>query len=214
MELSSHDVIYEFDFDDIKPKEEKFNIAEYKRDVYKKIKTALEIDKEGYNIFLIDDFSKMKLKNIKEYIKEIYKARNKPKDICYVIKEDAERPYPLYISGGKGYLLKETVRSLQKKYLNSIYNFYNGVAIKEKEEILDDIQSKRNKLVTELMDSAADKGFKIKSNDNGFTFVPIKEDEIMTEVEYEELNDDDKKDILSKVTDLKLQSTEILDKLK
>ena len=51
MELSSHDVIYKFDFDGIQPKEEKFNIAEYKRDVYKKLKTALEIDKEGYNIF-------------------------------------------------------------------------------------------------------------------------------------------------------------------
>ncbi|MCD3194130.1 AAA family ATPase [Clostridium botulinum C] len=214
MELSSHDVIYKFDFHGIQPKEEKFNIAEYKRDVYKKLKTALEIDKEGYNIFLIDDFSKMKLKNIKEYIKEAYKDRSKPKDICYVIKEDAERPYPLYISGGKGYLLKDTVRGLQKKYLNVIYNFYNGVAIKEKEEILDDIQGKRSKLVNELMKSAEDKGFKIKSNDNGFTFVPIKEDEIMTEVQYEELDDNDKKDILSKVTELKLQSTEILDKLK
>lgn len=214
MELSSHDVIYDFDFGDIELEEEKFSIAEYKKDVYRKIKTALEIDRDGYNIYLVDDFSKTKLRNIREYIKEMYKDRGKPQDICYVIKEDPERPYPIYISGGKGYLLKETLVKIQKKYLNVVYNFYNGAAIKEKEEIIDDIQTRRTKLVTKLMDSSKEKGFKIKSNDNGFTFVPIKDDDIMTEVEYDDLGEEEKKEILDKVTELKLQSTDILDKLK
>lgn len=71
MELSSHDVIYEFKIDDLEIKEDKFNVPEYKREVYKKIKTALEIDKEGYNVYLVDDFSKMKLKNYKEIYRGI-----------------------------------------------------------------------------------------------------------------------------------------------
>ncbi|KGM97416.1 ATP-dependent protease [Clostridium novyi A str. 4552] len=214
VELSSHDVVYEFKIDNLEVKEDKFNVPEYKREVYKKIKTALEIDKEGYNVYLVDDFSKMKLKNIKKYIEEFYIGKNKPQDICYVIKEDAEKPYPIFLSGGKGYILKRTVNDLQKKYLNSIYNFYNGACIKEKDEIIDSIQSKRHKLVSELMESAKEKGFKIKSTEGGFTFVPIKSNSIMTELEYDELGDEEKGDILSKVSELKIQSSKILDELK
>ena len=214
MELSSHDVIYEFKIDDLEIKEDKFNVPEYKREVYKKIKTALEIDKEGYNVYLVDDFSKMKLKNIKKYIEEFYIEKSKPQDICYVIKEDAEKPYPIFLSGGKGYILKKTVEDLQKKYLNSIYNFYNGACIEEKDEIIDSIQVERHKLVSELMESAKEKGFKIKSTEGGFTFVPIKSNSIMTEMEYDELEENEKKNILSKVSKLKIQSSKILDDLK
>lgn len=214
MELSSHDVIYEFKIDDLEIKEDKFNVPEYKREVYKKIKTALEIDKEGYNVYLVDDFSKMKLKNIKKYIEEFYIGKSKPQDICYVIKEDPEKPYPIFLSGGKGYILKKTVEDLQKKYLNSIYNFYNGACIEEKDEIIDSIQVERHKIVSELMESAKEKGFKIKSTEGGFTFVPIKSNSIMTEMEYDELEENEKKDILSKVSKLKIQSSKILDDLK
>lgn len=214
MELSSHDIVYNFDFKDIDLREDKFNLPEYKWEVYENIRTALEIEEEGYNVYLIDDFSKVKLKNLKDYIEEILKDRGRPKDICYVIKEDAEKPYPLYISNGKGYLLKTIIEEIQDTYFKTIYEFYNGSTNKEKEEIIEVIQKKRNELITELMDNAHNQGFDLRSTSKGFTFIPVTDGEIMTEKEYDALEPKRKEEILNKVNDLKIKSAEILDSLK
>jgi predicted ATP-dependent protease len=214
MELSSHDVIYNFDFRDIDLRKDKLDLPEYNWEVYENIKTALEIEDEGYNVYLIDDFSKVKLKNLKEYIEEIFKNRDKPKDICYVIKEDAEKPYPLYISDGKGYLFKKTMEEIQSFYFKSIYEFYNGSTNKDKEEIIENIQKKRSELITELMNNAHNQGFDLRSTNRGFTFIPISNGEVMTEKEYDALEPKSKEEILKKVNNLKIKSTEILDSLK
>lgn len=214
MELSSQDVIYNIDFKDIDLREDKLDLPEYKWEVYENIRTALEIEDEGYNVYLIDDFSKVKLKNLKEYIEEILKNRDKPKDICYVIKEDPEKPYPLYISNGKGHLFKKTIEEIQNFYFKSIYEFYNSSTNKKKEEIIENIQKKRSELINELMSNAHKQGFDLRSTTRGFTFIPITNGEIMTEKEYDALEPKSKEEILKKVNDLKIKSAEILDSLK
>ena len=214
MELSSHDIIYNFEFENSNLRVERFSLPEYVEDVYDRIRTAIDIDEEGYNVYLIDDFSKAKLEDLKEYINEILKTRNKPKDICYVIKEDANIPYALYVANGKGNYLKETITELQEGYYKIIYNFYNGSICKEKEEIVEKIQEKRSDLVTNLMNNAHNCGFEIRSTNKGFTFIPVKDGEIMTEKEYDSLNSEQKEEILKNVSDLKDESTKILEALK
>ena len=214
MELSSHDIIYNFEFENSNLRVERFSLPEYVEDVYDRIRTAIDIDEEGYNVYLIDDFSKAKLEDLKEYINEILKTRNKPKDICYVIKEDANIPYALYVANGKGNYLKETITELQESYYKIIYNFYNGSICKEKEEIVEKIQEKRSDLVTNLMNNAHNCGFEIRSTNKGFTFIPVKDGEIMTEKEYDSLNSEQKEEILKNVSDLKDESTKILEALK
>lgn len=214
MELSSQEVIYKFEFNDIDLREDKFNLPEYKDEVYEKIKTSFDIDEEGYNVYLIDDFSKMKLNNIKEFIGEFYKYKDKPKDICYVIKEDSLKPYAIYVSNGKGYTLKRTIENLQKKYLDVIYKFYNEPVVIEKEKIIDNIQRQRGNLISELIESANEKGFDIKATNKGFTFIPINNGEAMTEKQYDILVSKEKDKILENINKLKFESIQILDTLK
>lgn len=213
-ELLSQDTTYKFDIENISSNNEKCDLPEYAGDVYDKIESALNINKEGYNVFLIDDFSKNKLNNIKDFISKIFSNRDKPKDIVYVINEDPDKPFPLFLSNGKGIILKETVEELQDIYIKASYDFYTSSVCKEKEEIIEDIQKKRNKLINELMDSAHDKGFEIRSTTKGFTFIPLKGEEIMTEKEYDELEAEKKDEILNKVSELKNKSQEILERLK
>lgn len=214
MELSSQEVIYKLEFNDSDLSEDEFNLPEYKEEVYKKITTALDIEKEGYNVYLIDDFSKMKLNNIREFISEIYKYKAKPKDICYVIKEDSLKPYAIYVSNGKGYTLKRTIENLQKKYLDIIYKFYNEPVVIEKEKIIDNIQRQRGNLIADLIESANEKGFDIRATNKGFTFIPIDNGEAMTEKQYDLLDSKEKDKILENINELKVESIQILDTLK
>lgn len=214
IELLSQDTTYKFDVENINSNNNKFNLPEYTGDVYHKIKSALNINKEGYNVFLIDDFSKNKLNNIKEFISKIFSNRDKPQDIVYVINEDPDKPFPLFLSNGKGRVLKEIVEELQDAYIKASYDFYTSSVCKGKEEIIENIQKKRNELINELMDSAHAKGFEIRSTTKGFTFIPLKGEEIMTEREYDELEAEKKEEILNKVSELKNKSQEILEGLK
>lgn len=213
-ELLVKEIKYGFDMDNTNFDKRKHNLPEYTEEVYENITTALNIDSEGYNVYLIDDFSKLKLENIKEYISEELKHKGKPKDICYVICDNPEKPFSMLLSNGKGRILKETVELIQEEYLKSTYEFYNSSNDKEKETIIENIHEQRNNLVEELINKAKEAGFEIKSSGKGFTFIPLKGDESMTEKEYDDLEDYEKEEMLEKVADLKNSSQKMLEQLR
>ena len=85
-ELTPKEVIYNEDFTSGIGEKESYG-NEY-QGVFKKIDEALSINKEGFNVYLIDEFSKQKLKDIMVHLEDKMKSRGKPKDICYVTLED------------------------------------------------------------------------------------------------------------------------------
>lgn len=214
IELSAQDIRYEFNTENVEIKNKFNDLPEYTYEVYDKIKLTLNIEKDLYNMYLIDDFSKEKLNNIKEYAGKILESRDKPKDICYVVSENPNKPFPLFLCNGKGKVLKETVENIQNKYFEIIYDFYSNSSYKEKEDIIEGINEKRNSLVKELINTAHDEGFEVRTISKGFTFIPLKDDEVMTEKEYDDLDSDKKEEILKKVDELKVKSQDLLKNLK
>lgn len=73
-ELLPKDIIYEFSFNKDIIEEKNEYIPGYDN-IYKSISTSLEIKEDGYNIYIIDDFSKNKIENIKNFISKILKKR-------------------------------------------------------------------------------------------------------------------------------------------
>jgi len=67
-ELTPKDIIYEFDIENMDRVESLDSMPQYS-DVIENIKTAMSIDKEGFNVYLIDDFSKESLKEYYEICK-------------------------------------------------------------------------------------------------------------------------------------------------
>ena len=80
-----------------------------------KIKKALSIKKDGYNIYYVDSFSKEKLEELIEFIEELYIDDKKPEDICYASNGDSTNPMVLVLENGKGQILKEMVEDMKKK---------------------------------------------------------------------------------------------------
>jgi len=212
-ELTPKDIIYEFDIEDMDSRETIDSMPQYV-DVIENIKTAMSIDTEGFNIYLIDDFSKETLKDIMKYVNKILENKKKPKDICYVLYEDENSPKPIFVSNGGGNKLKEIVEEMQDEYLECTFQFYNGSTNKEKEEIQESIHRKRNELIGTLIDTAKDRGFDIKSTNSGFTFMPLSGGKEMSENEYDTLNKERKEDILDIAKMLKDKAKEILEELK
>lgn len=212
-ELTPKDIIYDFDINRVSASEEKWMLPQYS-EAYKKIKTALQIDNDGYNIYLVDDYSKDRIKHIIEYVKDIFKDNKAPDDICYVVKDDDKQPIPIILSNGLGNKFKAVLEELQGLYSEYTFQFYNDSENKEKDNLVDKIQKKRNEIINSLVEVSKNSGFDIKSNNGGFTFIPLNEGREMTEEEYEDLDMDEKDAMISKVNELKAKAKDILEQLK
>jgi hypothetical protein len=77
-QLTANDILYKFEFENIDYRNELEHIPEYSS-VYEKIKETIDIERSGYNIYLIDDFSKDKLKNIINYIEKNLENKCSPR---------------------------------------------------------------------------------------------------------------------------------------
>jgi predicted ATP-dependent protease len=213
LQLTPNEVIYEFNAPSLGQKS-RANYNPAYNEVFKRIKMAMEIKDLGYNVYLIDNYSKEKVEGLKGYIKDILKKRKNPKDICYVVYEDEKSPKALFLVNGNGMKLKKALEDMQNDYAEAAFQFYNNTNNKEKEDLLQDIQKKRTELVTNLVEISKKEGFDVKATGSGFMFIPLKNGSAMTEREYDELEISEKEKMLSKVSILKSDAQDILDNLK
>ena len=212
-ELTPSEVLFNVDLNEGDGRTKLKDIPE-NSSAYKKIRRAISIEKEGYNLYLIDTFSKEKLQDLKEYIEDLYKDAEAPNDICYVTMNEARRPEAIFLTNGKGKELKEAVENIKNSYYDVAMEFYNSSSESEKDSIIDDIHKKRTNYIGELVDMAKVEGFDVKATSGGFAFIPLKEGESMTEKEYDDLSEDNKDSIVVKASSLKKKAEVVLEKLK
>ena len=212
-ELTPSEIMFKLEVTDTDADKGTKGIKEF-NDAYKKVERAINIDKEGYNLYLIDTFSKDKLKDLTTFIEKKYKDLEAPRDICYVTLEDVNRPEAIFVANGKGKKLKETVDDIKNCYLEAVDDFYGDSSNDEKDYLVEDIQNKRNSYINELTKMAKEEGFEVKATSKGFAFIPLSGDEAMTEKEYDDLEDENKNVIVAKAGNLKKKAESILEELK
>lgn len=211
-ELTPQEVIYNEDFTNGILGKENYR-SEYS-EVFKRIDEALSINKEGFNVYLIDEFSKQKLSDLASHIEEKLEERSNPKDICYVTLEDARCPRVVFLENGVGERLEETLEHIKSFYYEEIYAFYNSSINEEKEYIINDVQKKRNDYIGQLIKNAKEEGFDLKATSSGFAFIPLLDGEAMTEEEFDDLEENNKGDISVKAGKLKEEAEVVLEELK
>ena len=213
-ELTPNEIIFSTVCNDI-AKQSNINRIPKNKTTLNKIKKALSVEKDGYNIYYVDSFSKEKLEDLIKYVESIYENKDKPQDICYVINGEPMTPIPLFVPNGKGRLLKEMLDDIKEKYIDCINDFYSSSSDDEKEEIIEDISEKRNNYITSLMNMAKAKNFDIKATSSGFVFIPLKDQgDEMTKDEYNKLEGETQESIEKQASNLKKEAETVLEKLK
>lgn len=194
--------------------EDSFETLDILDNEYKKIDRSVNIKRPGYNLYLIDDYSKDRVDELKKYIEDKYKYLEAPKDICYVVLEDSKKPEVIFVSNGNGKRLNGVLEEIKNYYIDIIEEFYNVSVNSEKEVLLQEIQDRRDIYINDLMESANKENFDLKLTDKGFAFIPLIEDEVITEKNYEKLSDKKKDDISNKATKLKRKAELVIKKIR
>ena len=71
-------------------------------DVRKKIKKSIDIDKPGYNLFIVDNYSRDRIEITRKWIENMYRGKKLPTDIVLCTLQDINNPISLILPGGKG----------------------------------------------------------------------------------------------------------------
>lgn len=218
-ELTPREIVYNESFAIEKSDANDSVVVLEQEEIFKTIEEALNINKSGFNIYLVDSFSNKKLEELIEHVKSVFSGRSRPRDICYVTLEDTRKPSIITMENGFGIKLYEYLEKIKTSYFDKIFDFYNSSINDEKEKIIEDINKKRNDYIGNLIKAVKDDGFELKATSVGISFIPI-EDEEDDEGQEENLDDninaivENENSMFEKVGKLKVGAEEVLDILR
>jgi len=161
---------------------------------------GLNVNKEGYNIYVAGIPGTGKTSFTKSIVKEFSKRDVALKDWCYVYNyEDRYRPKALGLPVGLGRTFKEDMREFVEELKIEIPRAFSGEDYqKKKASIIRDYQEKSSKTVEKLNGIAREFGFMIKQSGSGFVTIPLMNEKPISEDQYNNLDREQLKEIEEK----------------
>ncbi len=161
---------------------------------------GLNVDINGYNIYLEGPSGVGKTMYTKHYLDTISKKKKVPQDWCYVYNFDTpNEPIAIPLSAGQGKEFQSAMDRFIKDIKHDIKEtFSNEDFEKEKALIKQDYEQKRANLMEKLNKTSSQYGFQVKSAKNGIYMMPVVNGKTIEEEEFEKLDEETKKDFEDK----------------
>ena len=166
----------------------------------KAIEFGLDINTKGYNLYLEGPAGVGKTMYTKNYVSQIASKKKVPCDWCYVYNfQNPNEPIAVSLPAGQGKEFKENMETFVtdiRKYIKR--TFTNEDFEKEKNFIKQTFEQKRNKLLEDLNKKSLKYGFQVKTAQNGIYMMPVIDGKAIEEEEFDQLDEDVKKDFEEK----------------
>ncbi|HEX2926183.1 MAG TPA: ATP-binding protein [Ruminiclostridium sp.] len=182
----------------------------------KAMKFGLKMKMRGYNIYMSGPTGTGKTSFAKQIVNEMASAMSVPDDWCYIYNfTKPNQPMAINLPAGKGKEFQADMEAFVKVIKQEIVNaFDNDQYEKEKAEIMEEYESKKDELLDKLSKDAEAHGFKVNTGSTGIYFLPIVEGKTISEEEFEGLDENLKEEINEKTNILQQDTLEIIRKLK
>lgn len=177
---------------------------------------GLGIDHPSYNIYISGSKGSGRTSYAKRVVGQ--KAQNEavPNDWCYVYSFDTKgKIKALSLPAGMGKIFKEDMEELLEELLLQIPKAFNSSDYeKQRNEIIKEYQEQKNKLVQKLTSYAREKQFILKSTTAGFIFTPIIDGKEISTDEYDNLDEEVKKQLEIYLEEIHEFALDILNQVK
>lgn len=176
------------------------------------IDLGLMINRKGYNIYVSGPNGTGKRSYLIKKIIEHAKGKASPPDWCYVFNfQDGNKPVAISLKSGSAYEFKEDIEGFINELFEWVPKYFSMEEYeKERNSIMERYQKSILQLADKLHEESKAMSFSVKSTNEGFAFLPLKEEKEMSEKEYSELEEVEREDINSKVSHLKLIALDVL----
>jgi len=162
---------------------------------------ALDIENEGYNIYLAGYFGTGKTTLAREMLEEKARKNKVPSDWCYVNNfKNTEYPHALKLPAGLGKEFKNDVEANMDTVIKHIVKAFEGEEFEfQKSAILNRFMEETNQIYLRLEDEARTFNFTISRSQNGVSSIPLKEDGTqISQDEYMALPEDIRTELMKK----------------
>lgn len=152
----------------------------------KSLKFGLNIENNGFNIYVSGYSGTGRTTSVKEFVQDIAKTKPTPYDWCYVNNfKDSYQPNAIKLPAGKGKCFQEDMEN----FISSIRvllpkTFESKDYVEKRDSIIKNIESKKEKLLSDLNRRAAESGFVLKSTQIGVFIVPLIDGKILSDQEF------------------------------
>ena len=162
----------------------------------KALEFGLNVDINGYNLYLEGPTGVGKTMYTKNYLDTISKKKKVPQDWCYIYNFDnPNEPIALNLAAGQGKVFRDTMDRFIKDIKTDIKQTFNNEDFeKEKVLIKQEYEDKRTALMTKLNEKSAKYGFQVKSANNGIYMMPVVNGKTIEQEEFEKLDDNVKQE--------------------
>ena len=180
------------------------------------LKFGLNVDVNGYNLYLEGPSGVGKTMYTKNYLTKISKMKKVPQDWCYVYNfENPNEPVAISFNAGQGQEFRDAMDKFIKDIKTEIKSTFNNNDFeKQKNVIVQKYQDKRNKLLEDLNTQSAKYGFQVKASDTGIYMMPVLDGKVIKEEDFEKLDDNLKKEYESKSGIVQEQIIQVISKIK
>ena len=180
------------------------------------LKFGLNVDVNGYNLYLEGPSGVGKTMYTKNYLNKISKNKKVPQDWCYVYNfENPNEPVAIGFPAGQGQEFKDSMDKFIKDIRTEIKSTFNNNDFeKQKNVIVQKYQDKRNKLLEDLNTQSAKYGFQVKASDTGIYMMPMLDGKVIKEEDFDKLDDKLKQEYESKSTIVQEQIIQVIGKIK
>lgn len=182
----------------------------------KALEFGLNVDINGYNLYLEGPAGVGKTMYAKHYLDKISKKQKTPCDWCYIYNfENPNEPIALPLHAGQGKEFKEQMDAFIKDIKNDLKNTFNNEDFeKEKALISQTYEEKREALMVKLNKKSEKYGFQVKSAQNGIYMMPIINGKAIEQEEFEKLDDETKQNFEDNSSIVQEQILQVISEIK
>lgn len=177
---------------------------------------GLRIQLDGYNIFMCGESGEGKTRYALESTQRAARDMPVPDDWCYVYNfEDANQPQAIRLPAGKGRTFKKDMEEFVRIIEQEIIKAFDGEDYdNERTRIIKQFKDKKDALVMELSQEAANRAFKVRMTNSGIYFMPVIADNPISEEEFGELDEETKIKITQASEELQTYSADIIRRIR
>ncbi|HNX92265.1 MAG TPA: AAA family ATPase [Syntrophomonas sp.] len=163
---------------------------------------GLDIDNDGYNIYLSGAFGTGKTTLAREMLEKKARRKKAPQDWCYVHNfKQPDCPQALRLPAGMGRQFKQDVAEAMEEVMQQTLKAFESQDFNSKKStIMNQFMEETNRMYLQLEEESRSFGFSISRTTNGVSSVPLKNGEMLSQEDYMSMTEEERLDLLKRST--------------
>jgi len=178
---------------------------------------GMKMNQEGYNIYMAGLTGTGRSTYAQALAEEKAQKKDTAPDICYVYNfADSEKPKAILLPPGYGSELKKDMEEIIREFREEIPQAFSGEEYeKKKREIMNSYQQESNRIMENFEQEIREEGFVLQNTAQGPIPTPVDEEgEPLSQDEYQQLGDEERKQMREKSQEIKNEVDKIMRKIR